>query len=146
MEYLKQIQSRLRRISIAKVVDGLIIKHKKEVIKGVRGQWKKGFRPDGNIIGVYRSFIYRQDKISRNPTAGGNVDLVDTGALSKGLTLNRILEGVFTIFSTDDKAIAIASKYGLDVYGLSPEETNKFMDFIAVMAIEEIINKVYADA
>ena len=67
------------------------------------------------------------EKRQSNPLAGGNVDLIDTGALNKALVINYINGSLFTIFSTDDKAQDIASKYGLDVYGLTKEEETEVL-------------------
>ena len=95
---------------------------KESVLKLVKERWKRGKRPDGDIIGEYAWFSYEMEKRAKNPIAGGNVDLIDTGALRDGLTLfeNRTVE--FTIFSTDEKAVKIASQYGIDVFGLTDEE------------------------
>lgn len=84
-----------------------------------------------------------QEKLRRNPLARGNVDLIDTGDLSKALTINKIMNSVFTIFSTDQKAVMIANKYGLDVYGLNDKEKEMFIENSIVMAINVITNKIY---
>ena len=144
MEYLEEIEQRARSIQILEIVDRVILEQKETIIKKVISQWKRGVRPDGSIIGNYRSFVYMQEKLRRNPLAQGNVDLIDTGALSEGLTINKITKAVYTIFSDDSKAQMIADKYGLDVYGLSDDEKENFIDMAVVVAIDEIVTKIYA--
>lgn len=98
-----------------------------EIVSLVRERWKKGLRPDGNIIGNYRSFAYEMEKRQRNPLANGNVDLIDTGALNRNLVVNYFGSSLFNVFSTDEKAVDIAQKYGLDVYGLTEDEINTIL-------------------
>ncbi|MCP4984855.1 MAG: hypothetical protein GY928_01960 [Colwellia sp.] len=90
-----------------------------------------GKRPNGSLIGEYRSFAYRQEKIRQNPIAGGNVDLTLTGALNRELDIFPISGDNYSIFSNDEKAISIAEKYGLDVYGLTVEEEQVVIDLVS---------------
>ncbi len=120
-----QIQSRIKQITVSKIQSLLrkeILANQKEIVEKVRDRWKKGVRPNGEIIGTYSLFSYEQEKRSRNPLAGGNVDLIDQGDLEKGLVVNALGGSLFTIFSKDEKAQAISQKYGLDVFGLTEEE------------------------
>lgn len=144
MEYLDPILAKARQVSPAQKIEEIILNKQDEIVQKVRDQWKRGLRPDGTIIGVYRSFTYQREKLAQNPAAGGNVDLILTGALNRGLTLNRILEATFTIFSTDSKAVMIAEKYGLDVYGLNVDEKEAFLDMVAGQALIELTNEIYA--
>jgi len=144
MEYLKEILKRQKKVNLPERMDLLILDRKELIIKKVLGQWKKGLRPDGSIIGTYRSFAYQREKFAQNPEAGGNVDLILTGALSKGLTINKVLESTFTIFSTDSKAVGIAEKYGLDVYGINDKDAEDFLDMIAGETLITVMNEVYA--
>lgn len=144
MEYLKAIKNRIQQVDLAERLDSLILANREQITKKVLAQWKKGLRPDGSIIGVYRSFAYQRQKLLQNPEAGGNVDLILTGALSRGLTINKILESTFTIFSTDSKAVSIAEKYGLDVYGINDKDAEEFLDMMAGEALISVMNEIYA--
>lgn len=144
MEYAEQIANKGRVIDVAAVVDRLILERSDEIVALVRQRWKTGLRPNGNIIGVYRSFEYQREKLAQNPEAGGNVDLILTGALNRALTVNLLRENTFSIFSTDAKAVPIAEKYGLDVYGLSPEEEEIFLDEVVAAALTEIFEQLYS--
>lgn len=125
LNQLKQLQTKLRQLNKVKIEQFFkeeLLNNSDEIVELVRSRWKRGLRPDGNIIGEYRSFAYEMEKRQRNPLAGGNVDLIDTGDLNKHLVVNHLRDSLFNIFSTDEKAVSIAEKYGLDVYGLSKEE------------------------
>lgn len=130
LSQLEHIQKKLNQINESKVEQLLkdeILNNSDEIVNLVRQRWKQGLRPDGKIIGRYRNFAYEMEKRQRNPLASGNVDLIDTGALNRALVVNYLGNSLFTIFSTDNKAVSIADKYGLDVYGLSPEEEQEVL-------------------
>lgn len=122
---LKKLESKLKKINHSYVEDLFkkeILSNQKQIVGLVRSRWKKGLRPDGDIIGTYQSLVYEAEKMAKNPLAGGNVDLIDQGNLNKELIVNYVGNSLFTIFSTDEKALAIAAKYGIDVYGLTKDE------------------------
>lgn len=77
-----------------------------------------------------------------NPGADGNVDLILTGALNEGLTLFPASSG-FTIFSKDNKAVAIANKYGLDVYAITSEEEQMVLNEAKAEALIQIFKEVW---
>ncbi|MGR3218462.1 MAG: hypothetical protein ACUZ8H_01410 [Candidatus Anammoxibacter sp.] len=128
---LDLISRRAKRINeglIAKLFEKEILTNKNEIVELVKQRWLRGKRPSGQIIGEYKFFSYQRQKVAQNPLAGGTVDLILTGALRDGLTIFPSLGGNFNIFSTDEKAILIADTYGLDVYGLTPEEERAVID------------------
>ena len=77
-----------------------------------------------------------------NPLAGGNVDLIYTGALNEGLNLRYMGDGRFIIFSTDEKAIMIAEKYGLDVYAITEKEKKNIIDLAMAQVNSTIFREV----
>lgn len=122
---LNQTQKRAKQVNltlISKLFEKELLKNKSEIITFVKERWKRGKKPDGSIIGEYASFAYQQEKIRQNPLAGGNVDLIRTGALVGDLDVFSISNDNFSIFSKDEKALNIADKYGIEVYGLTKEE------------------------
>ena len=119
-----------------------MLRDKELVVDFVRSRWKEGKRPNGEIIGEYAWISYEMYKRSRNPLADGKVDLHDTGALSKGLTLFPRKEGVFSLFSTDKKAILIAEQYGLDVYALTEEEQEVVVSLVSAETNEALIEYI----
>lgn len=142
LNQLKKIQAKLRQVNKAKV-EGLfkdeVLSNGKEIVELVRNRWKQGLRPDGNIIGTYRSFAYEIEKRQKNPLAGGNVDLIDTGDLNRGLIVNHLSGALYNIFSTDEKAVGIAEKYGLDVYGLTKEEESQVLFEASTKVFDELV-------
>lgn len=145
---LKRLEQALKQITQSRV-EALfkteIKNNQKEIVSLVRTRWEKGLRPSGDIIGTYQSFAYEQEKRSRNPLAGGNVDLIDTGDLSNELVVNYVGHSLFTIFSTDEKALKIASKYGIDVYGLTEDESLLILGqaaFRVNKSIQDDLNKI----
>ena len=143
MEYLNPVLAKARQVNLVQRIEDIIFTRKEEIIEKVREQWKQGIRPDGTIIGTYQSFSYQRQKLAQNPAAGGNVDLILTGALNENLTLNKVFRATFTIFSTDPKATIIAQKYGLDVYGLNNEEKEDFLNMVSAEAFLIAINNIY---
>lgn len=145
LNQLKSIQNRLSQINQSYVENLLmeeILANGGEIVALVKERWKKGLRPDGSIIGRYRSFPYEMEKRQRNPQAQGNVDLVDTGALRDGLTVNYLRAGIFSIFSTDEKAVRIAQKYGLSVFGLTNEEEKDVLIEASDRIYERLFNEI----
>lgn len=119
-----------------------MLRDKDLVVDFVRSRWKEGKRPNGGIIGEYAWISYEMYKRAKNPMAGGNVDLHDTGALSKGLTLFPQRDGNFTLFSTDRKAILIAEQYGLDVYALTKEEQDVVVSLVSAETNEALLEYI----
>ena len=131
LNQLKKLQLKLRQLNQSRVENDFkneILNNSKEIVDLVRNRWKRGLRPDGSIIGSYRSFAYEIEKRQRNPLANGNVDLMDTHALERNLVVNHLSGAMFNIFSNDSKAVNIADKYGIDVYGLSKKEEKEVID------------------
>lgn len=134
---LNQISQRAKRVNqslIEKLLKEEILKNKEEILDIIKNRWEHGevhedsdslFKP---LIGIYESEKYRQEKLILNPKAGGNVDLILTGDLKGGLTIFPLRGGNFSIFSKDDKALMIADKYGIDVYGLSIKEEEMVLE------------------
>lgn len=143
MDYGQKLSERARSVDISQLIEEEILERTDEIVQGVREQWEQGVRPDGTIIGTYKSFAYRSEKIAMNPNAGGNVDLILTGELNSKLTVNPLREGFFTIFSNDSKASMIAQKYGLDVYNLNDGEKNRILDLAANKAVERAFETIY---
>ena len=146
LKTLSNLSRNLKKVN-QKLVENLFAKEiqnkSSEITSLVRNRWKSGKRPNGSIIGSYKSFSYKEYKIGKNPSASGNVDLIDTGSLNTGLVVNTLVGGNFTIFSTDEKAIMIASKYGLDVYGLTDSESVKVVLEASENTIKAINKFIY---
>ena len=78
-----------------------------------------------------------------NPSADGYVDLILTGDLQKGLSLFPYSDIGFTIFSTDEKAMKIANKYGLDVYAITDEEEQYILEKAMAETLIKTFNELW---
>lgn len=115
-----------------------------EITDLIRERWKKGERPDGSAIGVYRDHEYADYKYQLNPEAGyGFVDLREHGDLERGLHLSGPSGTVYDIYSRDEKFNKIADKYGDDNFDLSPEETEEILDSTEAEILDEILQQTY---
>lgn len=116
-------------------------KNAEQIVELVRNRWKKGKRPSGKIIGTYKDYGYQEMKRRQNPLAGGNVDLILDGGLNENLVLNYLSGSMYNIFSTDEKAVSIAQRYGLDVYGLTKKEEQMVLE----TAKNRVFIRIYED-
>lgn len=116
-------------------------KNAEQIVELVRNRWKKGKRPNGKIIGTYKDYGYQEMKRRQNPLAGGNVDLILDGGLNENLVLNYLSGSMYNIFSTDEKAVSIAQRYGLDVYGLTKKEEQMVLE----TAKNRVFIRIYED-
>lgn len=82
-------------------------------------------------------------KRQQNPLAGGNVDLTLDGGLNKDLFIRHMHGSIFNIFSSDEKAIMIAQKYGLENYNITPEETKAVLEEAKANIYNELFNWVF---
>ena len=84
-------------------------------------QMLHGFLGDGSKIGQYRDPKYAAFKYAENSLAGfGNVDLHLEGGFYEGKYIKQD-DSTISIESTDDKATALTSKYGLGIWELTPD-------------------------
>lgn len=147
MNYLQQYQKDLKdntsQSSISKLVGDLIIINSPNMINAVKARWLIGKSVDGGIIGEYKNDDYRAYKMYLNPKAGGNVDLTLTGSLSENITIKKVSESTYQIFSTDEKYGKIGKKYGFEEFGLTDEEQGEMLYEIYKFALETILNNLW---
>jgi len=103
-------------------------------------RWLLGKKPDGSLIGVYRDAEYQEYKYFKNPQANAHVDLIDTGALWKGIELFNTKDGI-EIFSTDEKYSEISFKYGDENFNITEQETNSLIDEISNLTLQLLYKK-----
>jgi hypothetical protein len=103
-------------------------------------RWLLGKRPDGRRIGVYFSEEYREYKYFKNPLAGADVDLIDTGDLWKNIEIFNESDGI-EIISTDEKFEKIIDKYGADNFNITDAQEEEIINEIQIKTIEYLYNK-----
>lgn len=144
MEYQKMLQkAQSQKANLSQTLGTLIIFNSDTIVDGIRQRWLFGKGVESDIIGTYRNSDYKAFKVSRNSRAGGNVDLTLTGALGRGLTLRKLSEKQYEIFSTDYKFQSISLKYGLEQFNLDNQQTLELFDLLYYSAFEDYLNNVY---
>jgi hypothetical protein len=128
------------RKEIKPTFDALFIGKENEIRTMIKNRWTLGKKPDGTRIGVYRDDEYQEYKYFKNPFAGGEVDLIDSGDLWRGIEIFNERDGI-EIFSIDWKFNKIAEKYGDENFNLTPIETELLIDEIQTLTLELIYKK-----
>ena len=114
LENFKALKRDLRVIAMDSLVDT-----QDEYLDMQRDQMTRGINSDGGEIGFYQSKAYQFMKERMNPLAGGTVDLKLTGDFQAELTLRRMSDKEYSIYSQDVKAPMLKKKYGENIYFLS---------------------------
>ena len=127
LEYQKRIKKLLNLPLLQKIVAEEIQKKESLIVKEKVKEFKKGEKPDGSIIGIYKSKDYEVFKFNKNPLAGGVVDLILTGNFIKGLDLKQTKPSSFLFDSTDSKKDKLVTKYGSDIMSLNEQTFNTFL-------------------
>jgi len=117
----------------------------KDIRELIKKRWKTGKKPNGGIIGVYRSIDYALFKKQKSDAPFRVVDLTLTGRLGDGIQVElfNAQKGIFEVFSTDIKFESIVKKYGADNFNLTEIETEKIINEVTGLVYETIIKKVY---
>lgn len=135
---LGSLARKLQKLTLPKIQQTTqeIILTDNQIIERKRDELKAGRRPDGSVIGEYRSEGYRLFKMELNPFAGGKVDLILTGKTKNNLEVIAYGNGTFGFRSTDEKWGKLMEKYNdgsapaEDLTTISPEVFNKLQEFV----------------
>jgi hypothetical protein len=143
MLYKKQLEKAKYELSqIDTNIEVLILLNTKKITDKVVRRWEIGQGVNGGVIGKYRSREYQAFKVSKNPRADGNVDLILTGSLSKQLLINPVGD-VFEIKSKDYKFFDIGKKYGFEQFNLTSSETEQLIQELYYKVLEEYTTNVW---
>ena len=126
-----QLRNNLKKFTkqvLEKEVSQIILRDNK-ILDRKRDELKAGASPDGSDIGEYRSPSYAVFKASRNPFAGGKVDLILTGAYERAIKVLSLGSSKFTLRSSDSKRDDLIAKYGIENEGINQEVWNKLQKF-----------------
>lgn len=125
------------------LVDYQLHENEKWIRQKIRDRWQLGVKPDGSIIGLYRSEEYANEKYNQNKNAGfGNVDLTLTGSLWKGIQISGFNDE-YEIFSSDSKYDDIVEKYGEYNFNITEEEKKFLFDKILNNILIDVMDKTY---
>lgn len=120
-----------------------IIPSQDDLVNLKESEFKRGERPNGSIIGAYRSESYSIFKARQNPLAGGAVDLILSGDFVNSAYLKRPSAGKYIFGFRDHKARSLFGKYGTDIAGLNQNTFNQFLkEKIKPNFVREIKNRL----
>lgn len=88
-------------------------------------QMTAGYDSEQQRIGVYALTSYERMKRQMFPEAGGWVNLRLTGAFQDRMKLT-VNSKEWKVTSDDGKAAKLTDKYGLRIFGLSPQQTQVY--------------------
>lgn len=151
-ELLNKLKTQGNQQNIKTQTENTIHLNAPEVIKMVKNRLRYGQGVNGGTIGgdrekanygYYKNMDYASEKHKQNPLPGfGKVDLFFNGNLSDDITLKKVGDS-FKVYSTDDKYVKIADKYGAEEFGLTDEQMQEFLHELYLTVMEQLINKVY---
>ena len=113
--------------SLQKIVQKEIVPFEDDLVDLKEAEFKRGDRPDGSPIGRYRSPAYSLFKQRQNPLAGGDVDLILTGAFINSAFFKSTEPGKYLFGFRDYKTPDLFAKYGSDIAGLNQNTFNRFL-------------------
>jgi len=88
-------------------------------------EFLKGLKPNGNLIGTYRSTGYAREKYALNKRAGfRNVDLFLTGRFVNQLMPYKVSERQYLFSNRLNYGNDLIQKYGSDILGLNQQSFN----------------------
>lgn len=140
MNYIEPIYKEVLdlRSELEDIIDYAMFDNEDEIRNMIRQRWLTGKRPDGSLIGWYRSETYANQKYSQNSSAGfGNADLTLTGALGRGIVISGF-NGEYEIYSNDSKYEEIVENWGEWNFNISEEEKRVLFDNIIKVIFDKL--------
>lgn len=128
----------MERVNVPVVCSSAVFVTKDDIAERNRQQMREGKGSRQNI-GKYRSSIYAKYKNAVNPLAGiGNVDLILTGAFTRGIAVTVTGED-YNIWSSDTKTEDLVTRYGGQIFGLNPKNKQEYIgQQLEVAAMEQV--------
>ncbi len=110
---LSELQRKLQKLDLRTIQQATrkLILQERAIVFRKQDELELGQRPDGDIIGTYRDTDYMEFKKQINPLAGGNVDLILTGATKNALFIEAVGDNGFRLKSRDPKWPKLMAKY-----------------------------------
>lgn len=110
-------------------------------------QYKKAEFQVGDIYGngsarTYKNQDYEEYKYFKNPDAGGQVDLMNTGDFIRSFFLQKPLKNKYLFGAKDWKSNLLKENYGIEIYGMNQDKFNRFLDFYVVDDFRKELKKI----
>lgn len=144
MNYLKELSEKVNtvKLSIDDLVSNTIDNNDVQIRKWITDRWLTGKDSNGDLIGLYRSESYANEKYNISSLAGfSNVDLTYTGLMGRSIQLSGF-NNEFEVFSTVGYYDDITDKYGDINFNITDAEKEKLNDIIFMVIFNEI-NEAY---
>lgn len=117
----------IKKVDVSFEAQEAIDQTKRGIITRQKDQLLHGQRPDGSLIGKYKSADYAKKKNAMNPLAGyGNMDWKFKGDLYNEIFVD-VREDGFVIDSADPKAASLEQRLG-DPFGLQQKNQQDYID------------------
>lgn len=124
-EYQRRLAPLLKRSAVKELLLNELIKEESNLIYLKEQEFKHGVLPDDKPIGYYRNTKYEKRKRRMNPSAGGRVDLIFSGAFIDSFYLLKKPKNGVLFGASDKKRNALVSKYTINIMGLNKQVFNK---------------------
>jgi hypothetical protein len=131
----------LNQTKLEQIVEVEIRKNEKDLI-----QYKKGDFLIGDIYGdgsraAYKDDEYKIYKYFKNPLAGGDVDLINTGAFINSFFLQKPIKNKYIFGAKDYKVNILKKKYSTDIFGLNEAKFNRFLEGYVLDDFRKVLKK-----
>jgi hypothetical protein len=126
----KQYQQRLQSVAKITVLRELVNEELVKDEQTIKLLKEQDFL-QGDIFGDgtklrYRSLDYERFKQSKNPIAGGKVDLINTGAFVDAMYLLKPKQNRYQFGNKDSKRNILKEIYGDNIFGLNQKVFDKY--------------------
>jgi hypothetical protein len=123
------------------LVEVEIRKNEKDLIEYKKGDYLVGdIYGDGSRV-PYKDEEYATYKYFKNPLAGGETDLINTGAFINSFFLAKRISDKYIFGAKDYKVSMLKSKYGIGIFGLNKDKFNRFLDGYVVDDFRKVLKK-----
>lgn len=128
----------LRGLAMSVLVD-----QKQSVIRLNQEQMLANQDNEGGSLGEYQSEGYRRWKLKKGRS--GKVDLYNTGAFQQAMKLNALSKVKYELTSTDSKKPMLVKKYGIKMFGLSPDSISEYRREFMPDLVSKVKNYINAE-
>lgn len=144
-EMYRRLQSVNKITVLREMVYAEISEKEKDLLDIKYDEFEQGDIYGNYTTSRYKNAEYGNMKYQQNPRAGGNVDLIYTGAFLESFKLNKPKQNKYMFGATDKKRNKLVEKYGIDIMGLNQDDFDKFQIEVIrpkfIKKLQSIINK-----
>jgi len=140
-EMSRRLKPLLNQSKLEQLVEVEIRKNEKELI-----EYKKGDYLIGDIYGDGSRVPYKDDeyatyKYFKNPLAGGETDLINTGDFINSFFLQKPIQNKYIFGAKDYKVSMLKKKYTIGIFGLNKNKFARFLNGYVVSDFRKVLKK-----